>query len=337
MAAPDPQTVDAMWQIVGSKLLTKPLYAAAKVGVPDQLAQGPLPVEEIARRTGTHAPSLYRVLRALASAGIFAEDAGRVFRNTPASELFMDSPESMRAMLLWINDPRHDHAWESFLYSVQTGETAISASSGTEVWQWLREQPDLHEIFHRAMTSNAGYLHRAAVDAYDFSGIDLLVDVGAGHGHLLTKILHKFRTLRGIAFDRPEVVAGAHAEIESGGVATRCDIRSGDFFHSVPDGDAHIMSFIVHDWHDEPATAILRNIHSAQSAGGKVLLVETVVPAGNDRHFGKLIDMEMLALARGRERTADEFEVLLDGGGFQLTRIVQTEAPCAVIEGRRRS
>jgi hypothetical protein len=143
--------------------------------------------------------------------------------------------------------------------------------------------------------------------------------------------------MRGIVFDQPAVVAGAHAEIDKRGLSRRCDVQSGDFFQSVPRGDAHIMSFIVHDWHDEPATRILRNIHKAQADGGKVLLVESVLPVGNEKNFGKLIDMEMLALANGRERTADEFASLLDGAGFRLTKIVATDAPIAVVEGTRRA
>jgi len=336
VSAPDPQLIESMWQFIGAKFITKPLYAAATLRVPDQLLQGPLRVDEIAHRTGAHAPSLYRVLRALASVGIFTETSERTFANTPASELFVDDPRSLRPMLVWVNDPRHDHAWEEFLHCVKTGETAIAASCGKDVWAWLREQPDLHAIFNSAMTSNAENLHRAAVEAYDFTGIETLVDVGGGHGHLLMKVLDANPSMRGIVFDQAEVVQGAHAEIETRGLARRCDIQSGDFFQSVPAGDAHIMSFIIHDWHDEPSTTILRNIHRAQPAHGKVLLVESVLPEGNAKHFGKVIDMEMLALANGRERTADEFEALLDGAGFRLARIVETESPIAIIEGTRR-
>jgi len=336
MTAPDPQLVEAMWQIVGAKFVTKPLYAAAKLGVPDHLTSGPLAVEDLARRTGAHAPSLYRVLRALAAVGIFTEGPERVFRNTAASEMFVDSPHSLRPMLLWINDPRHDHAWESFLHSVQTGETAIKAASGHEVWTWLSAQPDLHATFNQAMTSNSANLHRAAVESYDFTGIDLLVDVGGCQGSLLLKVLDAYPDVRGIVFDQPDVVAGAHPEIERRGMTHRCQVQAGNFFESVPAGDAHIMSFILHDWHDEPATAILRNIHRAQPEDGTLLLVECVLPPGNAKHFGKLIDMEMLALAAGRERTAGEWEALLDGAGYAVSEVFATESPCAVIEAKRR-
>lgn len=337
MTAPDPQLIENMWRFIGAKFVTKPLYAAVRLGVPDHLTAGALPIEDLARRAGAHAPSLYRVLRALASVGIFAEEPARTFRNTEASLLFLDHPGSLRPMLLWINDPRHDHAWEGFLHSVQTGETAVSKTSGNDVWRWLASQPDLQSIFNDAMASNSSNLHRAAAEAYDFSQFGTLVDVGGCQGHLLCKILEATPGLRGVVFDQPEVVAGAHTELAARGLTGRCDVVAGDFFASVPPGDAHIMSFIVHDWHDEPATRILRNIHRAQPEGGKVLLIEGVVPPGNGPDFSKLIDMEMLALANGRERTSDEFAALFDAGGYRLTRIVATGAPCAIIEAERRN
>jgi hypothetical protein len=321
-----------MWQFIGAKFITKPLYAAVKLGVVDHLTRGPLAVDELARRTGAHAPSLYRVLRTLAAVGIFVEETTHTFGNTPASLLFVDAPSSLRPMLLWINDPRHDRAWESFVHSVQTGEPAVQAASGQEVWQWLGAQPDLQALFNAAMTSNSANLHRMAVEAYDFAGIDTLVDVGGCHGSLLLAVLEAYPGVRGIVFDRPEIVAGAAPLIEQRGLMARCDVQSGDFFASVPAADAHILSFILHDWHDEPATRILDNVRRAQPAHGRVLLVESVLPPGNTPHFGKFIDMEMLAMAGGRERTEDEWRRLLAGAGLRLSRVAATESPCAVIE-----
>lgn len=332
MQTPEQKAAEALWPIIGAKLLTKPLYVAARLGIADQLAEGPAHVDELARRTGAHAPSLYRLLRALASAGIFAEGPSHVFQNTTLSELTVDSPHSLRPFILWINDPRHDHLYESLLHCVQTGETAVSAVTGKPVWEWLQSQPDLHAIFNRAMTSNASHLHRAAVEAYEFSGIGTLVDVGGGHGQLLINILKTWPGVNGIVFDLPGVCDGAKDNVATHDLASRCRVESGDFFREVPAGDAHIMSFIIHDWHDEPAGAILRNIHRAQPAHGRVILVENVIPAGNDPNFGKLIDIEMLALANGRERRAEEFGALFAAAGYRLSRIVPTASPCAVIE-----
>ena len=179
-----------LMQIVAAKFVTKPLYVAAQLGLPDLLQSGPLSADELAARTDTHAPSLYRLLRALASVGIFEESEGRRFRNTPRSEMFQNRVGSLRAMLLWINDPRHDRAWDNLSHCVKTGETAVPVTfGGREVWQWLRETPDLFAIFNEAMTSNAHNLHAAAAAACDFSGYRRLVDVGGGHGGLLASIL----------------------------------------------------------------------------------------------------------------------------------------------------
>ena len=332
MQSPEQKAAEALWPIIGSKLLTKPLYVAARLGVADHLVEGPAHVDELARRTGTHAQSLYRLLRALASAGIFAEGPRQVFQNTPMSELIVDSPHSLRPMTLWINDPRHDHLYESLLHCVQTGETAVAAVTGKPVWEWLQSQPDLHSIFNGAMTSNAMRLHSAAVEAYDFSSIGTLVDVGGGHGQLLINILRTWPTVTGVVFDLTGVCDGARDNIATHELASRCRVESGDFFREVPAGDAHIMSFIIHDWLDEPASAILRNIHRAQPADGRVILVENVIPDGNETNFGKLSDIEMLALANGRERRAEEFAALFASAGYRLSRIVPTASPCSVIE-----
>lgn len=321
-----------MMQMVGAKLATKPLYLAAKLGIADLMAEGPCHIDDLAMRSESHAPSLYRVLRALASVGIFTEGPERHFANTPMSQMIMSGPRSLRPMVLWINDPRHDHVWEHALHSVKTGEPALSAMGVQHIWPWLTSQPDLHAIFNEAMTSNASNLHAAAATAYDFAGISHLVDVGGGHGHLMMRILAEHPALRGTVYDLPEVIAGTRAELSKHHFAGRCEATGGSFFENVPAGDAHIMSFIIHDWDDAKAAAILRNIHKAQPAHGKVLLVEMVVPPGNEPSFAKLLDMEMLIMAGGRERTEAEFAALFDSAGYRLSRIVPTASPTSVIE-----
>ena len=321
-----------MMQMIGAKLVTKPLYLAAKLGVADLLAEGPCHVDDLATRTETHPPSLYRVLRALASVGVFAEGPERHFANTPMSQMILSGPGSMRAMVLWLNDPRHDQVWEHALHSVKTGETGLADMGVQEIWPWLTSQRDLHEIFNNAMSSNASNLHAAAATAYDFSGIEHLMDVGGGHGALMMRILAENPKLRGTVYDLPEVVVGARAELETNHFAGRCAAVGGSFFESVPAADAHIMSFILHDWSDEKAITILRNIHKAQPAHGKVLLVEMVVPPGNEPSFAKLLDMEMLIMAGGRERTEAEFAAIFDAAGYRLSRIVPTPSPTSIIE-----
>ena len=330
------ELIPELMQIVASKFVTKPLYLAAQLGLPDLLQDGPLSVDELATRTSSHPPSLYRLLRALASVGIFEETEGRRFRNTPRSEMFQNRVGSLRGMLLWINDPRHDRAWENLAHCVKTGETAIPVTfGGREVWQWLRDTPDLFAIFNEAMTSNAHNLHAAAAAACDFSGFRRLVDVGGGRGGLLASILDRTPGLHGVVFDQAAVVDQARAALAARGLGSRSEAIGGDFFASVPEGDAHILSFVIHDWDDERSTAILRNIHRAQPNGGRVFLVEIVIPEGNEPSFGKFVDIEMLCLAGGRERTRAEYASVFDAAGFRLVRVVATESPCSVLEAER--
>lgn len=325
-----------MFQMAAAKLITKPLYAVAKLGVADFLAEGPRPVDELARETKTHAPTLYRVLRTLASVGLFREVSPRTFALQPLGELIRSGEHSMRGMVLWLNDPRHDHAFGHFMQTVETGATAVEHAHGhTHPWQWLAGQPDLLAIFQDAMTANSNNMHAAAVAAYDFSGIGTLVDVGGGHGTLLSRILTQHGELRGTVYDRPEVIADARKHIEARKLGGRCEAVGGDFFQSVPAGDAHIMSFILHDWYDDKAATILRNIARAQKPGGKLLLVELVVPPGDEPGFAKVLDIEMLAIAGGRERTEAEFRALLSEGGFELRRVIATHSPASVIEAVR--
>ncbi|MBI3449843.1 MAG: methyltransferase, partial [Acidobacteria bacterium] len=197
--------------------------------------------------------------------------------------------------------------------------------------------PESAAVFDAAMTSISTFESKAVVAAYDFSGIDTLVDVAGGHGLMSVTILKANKRMRGILFDLPHVAAGATALLRSGGVADRCRIVSGDFFASVPEGgDACVMKHIIHDWDDERAIQILRNCHRALRPGGKVLIVDAVIPPGNRAHFGKLLDLEMLVLTpRGRERTRSEFRELLKRSGFRLRRVVPTETHLSVVEGVR--
>jgi ubiquinone/menaquinone biosynthesis C-methylase UbiE len=192
-------------------------------------------------------------------------------------------------------------------------------------------------VFDAAMTSISTFESKAVVAGYDFAGINTLVDVAGGHGLMIVTILKASRRMRGILFDLPHVTAGATALLQSGGVADRCQIVSGDFFASVPEGgDAYIMKHIIHDWDDDRASQILQNCHRALRPGGKVLLVDAVIPPGNSAHFGKLLDLEMLVLTpRGRERTQAEFRELLKRSGFRLRRVVPTETHLSVVEGVR--
>ena len=318
-------------EIMLGSIASQSLYVAAKLGIADLLANGPQPVNELARATETDAPSLYRVLRALASLGIFTEQNNQVFALTPTAEaLRSDAPNSLRNVAIFWGEDWHWDVWGKILYSVRTGKPAWSQVHPGEVFDYFQQNPQAGEIFNRAMSSFTGLATTAVVDAYDFSGIETLVDIAGGHGRLLAGILEANPTMRGVLFDLPHVLEGA---LKASSVRDRCEFISGDFFAGVPSGgDAYIMKHIIHDWDDNRAIQILENIRRAMNPSGRVLLVEALIADGNNQDFGKLLDIEMLVSPGGKERTAAEYEELLSRAGLRLTRIVPTKSPYSVIE-----
>ncbi len=313
------------------------VHAAAQLGVADALDGGAKTVEEVAQRTATHAPSLGRLLRALASVGLFVEDESGRFALTPAgATLRADAPASTHALALFWKARWHEEAWDQLAYSVRTGEPAFDHVFGAQLFDWFAAHPGEAKVFNDAMTSPSGQSAIAVAARYSFTDVRTLVDVGGGHGFLLGTLLRSNPHLRGVLFDLPEVTSGAPALLAQMGVADRVEIRSGSFFESVPDGaDAYILKHIIHDWDDERCHTILSFCRQAMPPGGRVLVVEHVIPPGNDPYPGKILDLEMLAMtARGRERTAEQFRALLRAAGFTMTRIVQTPSPICVVEGR---
>jgi ubiquinone/menaquinone biosynthesis C-methylase UbiE len=315
-------------------LTTQAVYVAATLGIADVLADGPKSVEELAAATNSDAPSLYRVLRALASIGVFAERGDRVFALTPTAEpLRSDAPNSLRDVAIFWGADWHWNVWGKSLYSVRTGKPAWAQVHGEGVFSYFENNPDAGEIFNRAMSSFSGLATEAVCAAYDFAGIETLVDIAGGHGRLLTGILEANPNMRGVLFDLPYVIDGAREQVAETKVNHRVEFVSGDFFASVPEGaDAYIMKSIIHDWDDEHALAILKNIKRAMKPSSRVLLVEAVIAAGNQPDFGKLIDLEMLVSPGGKERTADEYKELFARAGLQLNRITRTKSPFSVIE-----
>ena len=324
-------------QLATGHLVSSALQVVARLRIADRLASGPQPVQVLAADAGVQEDALYRVLRALASVGVFDEVAPRRFALTAAGTLLRsDVPGSMHPMALWISSPFHFKVYGELIHSVRTGQPAAEKVTGVPVFEYFPKDPELSEIFNDAMTAFSNAVIPAALKAYDFSGIELLVDVAGGHGAVLTAILREYPTIRGVLFDLEHVVAGAKGLIAEARVGDRCRVESGDFFKAVPaGGDAYVMKHIIHDWDDERATAILRNIRTAMGEKrGRVILLESVIQPGNAPDFGKIIDLEMLAMPGGRERTAEEFRALLAGAGFELTRVIPTESPLSVIEAR---
>ncbi|HYM22950.1 MAG TPA: methyltransferase [Vicinamibacterales bacterium] len=327
-----------LFQIGGGYMLAAALWVVVDAGVADHLGAGPKSVAELAKATGTNEDALYRILRLLASAGVFEETGPRTFRLTPAAELLQKNhPRSMRDLVHFIADPFHFRVYANLDASLKTGRPAAEKTVGGPIFEYLAKNPEYSEIFNRAMTGLSASIVPAALEAYDFGGIGTLVDVAGGHGELLMTVLKKYPAMRGILMDLDHVLAGAKPRIAAAGLAGRLQTASGDFFTAVPSGgDAYIMKHIIHDWDDARAGQILTNVNKAMGATkGRVILLESVIQPGNAPDTGKVMDIEMLAFPGGRERTADEFRALFQQAGFELTSITPTHSPVCAIEARK--
>jgi hypothetical protein len=334
-APPQPSPFEIVMQMSTGVWTAQALWvAAATLGVADQLATGPRTREELAAATGVLPGPLYRVIRALACLDVFAEQPDGRIANTPQSELLRsDVPGSLRDFVVMLGQPWHVAAFGELLHAVRSGRPSVERVVGKSLWEFFAADPGAGRIFDASMTGVVAESAAAARDGYDFTGIETLVDVGGGHGMLLGTVLAANPSLRGILFDQPHVVAGAAPILQRLGVAPRIAIVGGDFFREVPRGDAYILSHIIHDWDDERSIAILQTIRRAAAPRARLLLVETVVSPGNAFSFAKLLDLEMLALAGGNERTEVEYRDLLRAGGFRLARVITTRSFTHVIEG----
>jgi hypothetical protein len=335
--APDP--AQHVLQIATGYVLSTALQIAVRLGVADHLANGPRTSQELAAATGTLDDPLCRLLRVLAGVGIFAEVQPKTFALTPPADVLRkDAPQSIHDVVLFIADPLHLRVYADGIESLRTGKPAVETTFGMPAFEYFKTHPEYSAVFNNAMTNFSAAIVPAVLEAYDFSGINLLVDVAGGHGQVLTSILRKYPAMRGILMDLDHVLAGAKPNIDASGVGDRVQTASGDFFKAVPPGgDAYIMKHIIHDWDDERAVQILRSIHTAfGSKPGKVLLLEGVLPPSNEPGLGRIMDLEMLFMPGGRERTADEYGALFDRAGFQLTQVVPTKSPVSVVEARKK-
>jgi SAM-dependent methyltransferase len=325
-----------MAQMITGYWVSQALYVAAKLGLADLLADGPRTADDLARATATQARALYRLLRALASVGVFAEDDRHRFALAPLGDCLRGGvPGSKRSMAITSGE-EHYRAWGELLYSVQTGRPGFDKLYGMPIFDYLARHPEQAKLFDETMVGVHGRETGPMIEAYDFSGIGVLADVGGGNGSLLTAVLRAYPSLKGILYDLPHVAERARANFAAAGLADRCQAIGGSFFDSVPAGaDAYLLRHIIHDWDDERSTRILRNIHRVLPDGGRLLVVESVIPPGNEPSFAKLLDLTMLVLPGGEERTREEYERLYAGAGFRLTRVVPTDADVSVIEGRK--
>ncbi len=312
------------------------VHAAAKFNVADHLSEGPQDAEALAAITRTHAPSLYRLMRTLASLGILTEDSAHRFALTPLGEaLKTGAPGAARATILTVANPSWVHGFSELPYSLETGKSGFEKAFGMPIFDWLGLRPEDASLFSETMVGIHGGEPPAVAAAYDFSGLGTLVDVGGATGDLLTTLLGHHPEARGILYDLPHVVSDAPAFIAARGLTDRVTIEAGSFFDSVPaGGDAYLLSHVIHDWSEEQCLTILRHCRAAMHPESRLLLIEMVLPPGDTPHPGKMLDMMMLVGPGGQERTAEEYGELLAKAGLQLTRVVPTASPVSVVEAR---
>ena len=321
-------------QLCTGSWIAQAIYAAAKLGLADLLMEGPKPCTALAEATGTDPTALFRLLRALSSVGVFEQLPDDQFRLTPLAECLNSKPGSQRAMAIMMGE-EHYLAWGEILYSLKTGKVAFDKIFGSSVFDFLAHHADKAAIFDEAMTGVHGAEYAAMLEAYDFNSIQTLADVGGGNGTLLRTIMQRYPHMHGILFDLEHVVERARQNPANASIIPRCRFLAGSFFDSVPSGaDAILMRHIIHDWTDEQCHAILKNCRNALCPGGRVLIVESVIPPGNDPNWTKFLDLNMMIIPGGKERTKAEFTSLLHQAGFQLERIVPTRIELSIIVGR---
>ena len=322
-------------EIATAYFLSRALHVAADLDLAHHLTQGAKDAMSLARETKVDGPTLYRLLRTLASAGIFTEDAAGRFANTELSELLRDNAAgSGHAFVRLAGGAVNWRSWEELLYSVRTGRPAFDRIFGQSSFDYLSVHPEKAALFDAAMVDSSRLLETALVAHHDFARYRLLIDVGGGVGGTLCSVLHGNPGLRGVVFDLDHVAQRAQGHIEAQGLSHRCTAIGGNFFDNVPSGgDAYFMKHVLHDWDDEHCQQVLRACRSAMSAEAKLLVCERVIQPGEAALDAKLMDLHMLVKTQGgRERTEREYRELLSAAGFDLLEVVATGSPWSVLE-----
>jgi hypothetical protein len=318
-AKPPPEAL--LLDLAQGYMVSKALQAAAETGIADLLIDSPKTAEALAQLSGTDPSALFRLLRALASRGIFRQNESGGFENTPLSEFMRsDHPDSVRDYLAYTGHDANVLAWMHFMSVMKTGRPSFVEANGCDLWDYFRLHPDIGEQFNCAMTALTRKSDPLILGSYDFSAFERVIDVGGGQGQLLASILTKNPKMRGALFDLPAVVESARRYMGTQGVADRCDFIAGDAFKSVPGGfDAYVYKHILHDWSDEKCAVLLKRCREAIPAHGKLVILDAVMVPGNDPHPAKWLDLYMMVALGGRERTEDDFRSLLAAAGFKLT------------------
>lgn len=336
-AQPEVPPPVTMMGLITGYWVSQAVGVVALLGVADELVGAPRGSEEIARAVGAEPDALYRVLRLLASLGVFAEDPPGSFGLTPLGEtLRSDAPGSVRNFAITETAAGHWLPWGRLSDAVRSGQPMAREALGMELFEWYAQNPEEAGYFSAAMGNLSALAASELVRVYDFSAVRTVADIGGAHGVLLTGVLRTAPAARGILFDLPHVIETAASAIAAAGLSNRCELVSGDFFQAVPEGaDLHLLKQIVHDWNDERATQLLQNCHRALTPAGKVLLVEMLIPPDNRPNPAQAMDLNMLVLLGGQERSEEQFERLFRAAGFRLDRVIPTHSPFSVIEATR--
>jgi hypothetical protein len=326
---------EVMRELIYGVWMSQAIAAIADLGVADVLASGPLPINDLAGKVGADPDALRRLLRTLIGKGIFAQRDGGRYELTPLADLLRsDAPVSLAALARFVGSRQHREHWSLLTEAIKTGTSVVPTLRGKSFFDYLDDDPEFAQLFNDAMTSFSEIWIEAVVEAYDFTRYRTIVDVGGGHGRLLAAILASAPNVQGVLYDLPEVIAGATPLLQENHIEERVRLAEGSFFDGVPAGDAYVLKHIIHDWDDDAAIQILRNVRSAAAVGAVLLLVEGVIPENTGESFFTLTDMEMLLVNNGRERTAGEYCRLLDEAGFQMIGVVDTASPMSIIEAR---
>jgi hypothetical protein len=328
------QAIAVMSDLISKGLMVQALSVAARLGIADLVRDRSKDADELASATGANAPTLYRLLRALSGLGVFAQDEQARFGLTPLGRTLCSGPGTARERAAFVGEPWVWSAWGNLCHSVLTGESAFRHAHGTSLFEYLERNPEARSSFHHNLSRQSELQIPTILEAYDFSRFERLVDVGGGHGALLSAILAANPSLTGVLYELPEVVAEAADLASELGVRERLEIVGGNFFDSVPpEGDCYLLKLVIHDWDDERAVRILRNLRAAIADGGRLLLIEFVMPPGDAFHHAKFMDLSILVLTEsGRERTEAEYRDLLAAGGFTLAETIQTASSLSIIE-----
>jgi predicted transcriptional regulator len=326
---------ETLMQYLIANWINYPLYVVCKLGIPDLLGEGTQQIDTLAEQAGANARILYRIMRALSSVGIFHEEPGRSFSNTPLGrELAKDR---MQPVILMFLSSWHNQAWDQLLHSVRSGDIAFETAFGKPCFEWFEENPEEARTFNLANQMKATASHSVIADLYDFTGMHTLVDIGGGYGGLLCEILRRNPGIQGVVAELSYMQTAVEAAISRQDMAKRCGYRACDFFREIPQGgDGYILSNILHDWDDEECGIILGNCGSAMKDGAKLFIIESLIPGRNEFSLSQFLDLEVLVMGGGKERTEQEYGMMLEDSGLRIDQVHSTAEDLSILECSRK-